>query len=139
MGSGHSFVKTMREKKSLFSLSAGCILSAFYYGYIVMQIPGGFLARKFGGATVLGVTIGSSGALTLLTPLAARTHVGMLIALRVAMGLCEVNKYACVVILLLKTIVVAVVVVVAWNGFQLSVEFCTDMLQFCFPTFRNWP
>ena len=110
-----------------------------------MQIPGGYLARKFGGATVLGVTIGSSGALTLLTPLAARTHVGMLIALRVAMGLCEVNKYACVVILLLKRIVfavvvvVVVVVVVAWNSFQLSVEFYTDMLQFCFPTFRNWP
>ncbi|KAL9972228.1 hypothetical protein ACROYT_G018496 [Oculina patagonica] len=67
----------------------GLILSAFYYGYIVMQIPGGYLARKLGGATMIGVAVGSSGALTLLTPLAARTHVGMLIALRVTMGLTE--------------------------------------------------
>lgn len=61
-----------------------------------MQIPGGYLARKLGGATMIGVVAGSSGALTLLTPLAARTHVGMLIALRVVMGLTEVRTYALV-------------------------------------------
>lgn len=67
----------------------GVALSAFYYGYMVTQLPGGVLARKFGGATMLGLSVGTSGALTLLTPLAARAHVGVLIALRIAIGMAE--------------------------------------------------
>jgi len=67
----------------------GFILSAFYYGYLLTHLPGGYLARKLGGATVIGVAVGATGALTLFTPLAARMHVGTLIALRVAMGLAE--------------------------------------------------
>ena len=67
-------------------------MSAFYYGYIVTQLPGGLLARKFGGATMLGLSVGTSGALTLLTPLAARAHVGVLIALRIAIGMAEVKN-----------------------------------------------
>ena len=68
------------------------MLSSFYFGYIVMHIPGGYLARKFGGATVIGLSVGGTGALTLFTPLAARIHVGLLIALRVAVGLAEVKR-----------------------------------------------
>ena len=56
------------------------------------QLPGGVLARKFGGATMLGLSVGTSGALTLLTPLAARAHVGVLIALRIAIGMAEVKN-----------------------------------------------
>ena len=86
------FVKSQRLK--LFFLSSGFILSAFYYGYLLTHLPGGYLARKLGGATVIGVAVGATGALTLFTPLAARMHVGTLIALRVAMGLAEVRKHA---------------------------------------------
>ena len=50
------------------------------------------MARKFGGATVIGLFVGGTGALTLFTPLAARLHVGLLIALRVAVGLAEVKR-----------------------------------------------
>ena len=50
------------------------------------------MARKFGGATVIGLPVGGTGALTLFTPLAARIHVGLLIALRVAVGLAEVKR-----------------------------------------------
>ena len=51
------------------------------------------MARKFGGATLLGLSVGTSGALTLLTPLAARAHVGVLIALRIAIGMAEVSEH----------------------------------------------
>ena len=54
-------------------------------------LPGGILARKFGGATLLGISVGTSGALTLLTPFAARAHVGVLIALRIVIGMAEVR------------------------------------------------
>ena len=59
-----------------------------------MHLPGGYLARKLGGATVIGVAVGATGALTLFTPLAARMHVGTFIGLRVAIGLAEVRKHA---------------------------------------------
>ena len=68
----------------------GIALSAFYYGYILTQLPGGILAVKCGGATVLGISLGTSGLLTLLTPIAARAHVGVLIALRIVTGMAEV-------------------------------------------------
>ena len=68
------------------------MLSSFYFGYIVMHILGRYSARKFGGATVIGLSVGGTGALTLFTPLAARKHVGLLIALRIAVGLAEVKR-----------------------------------------------
>lgn len=69
---------------------AGIILSAFYFGYILTQVLGGVLSRKVGGATLIGIGVGTSGLLTLLTPIAARTHAGVLIALRIAIGMTEV-------------------------------------------------
>ena len=41
---------------------------------------------------MIGLSVGGTGALTLFTPLAARIHVGVLIALRVALGLAEVKR-----------------------------------------------
>jgi MFS family permease len=32
----------------------GLILGSFYWGYIITQIPGGWLAAKFGGKHVFG-------------------------------------------------------------------------------------
>ena len=55
-----------------------------------MQIPGGFLAGVIGGRIVFGVGIVMTAILTLLTPLAARIHIGLLIALRVLEGFFEV-------------------------------------------------
>ena len=57
-----------------------------------MHIPGGYSARKFGGATVIVLSVGGTGALTLFTALAARIHVGLLIALRIVVGLAEVKR-----------------------------------------------
>ena len=60
-----------------------------------MHILGGFLARKHGGATVLGLSVSATGILTLFTPLSAKTHVAMFIALRIAVGFAEVKRYTC--------------------------------------------
>lgn len=43
---------------------------------------------------MLGLSVGTSGALTLLTPLAARAHVGVLIALKITIGMAEVGSTA---------------------------------------------
>ncbi|CAG5058467.1 unnamed protein product [Parnassius apollo] len=39
----------------------GLILSSFFWGYMVMQIPGGLLAKRFGGKPILLVALLASG------------------------------------------------------------------------------
>lgn len=98
MVENHTVSKDNREiqETAEFSWSTqlqGIVLSSFYVGYMLMNIPGGYLARKCGGATMIGLSVGGTGAFTLFTPLAARIHVGLLIALRVAVGLAESSSY----------------------------------------------
>lgn len=71
------------------SETQGIVLSSFFYGYIITQLPGGFLALKFGGKNLFGLGILSTAVLTLLTPVAARASVAVLVALRILIGLCE--------------------------------------------------
>ena len=73
-----------------FFFVTGIVLSSFFYGYIITQLPGGVLALKCGGKNLFGLGILSTAVLTLLTPVAARASVGLLVALRVLIGLCEV-------------------------------------------------
>ena len=67
----------------------GLLLGAFFWGYLVTQVPGGLLAERFGGKYVYLWFMTAAGVATLLTPLAARLHFGALIALRVVIGLGE--------------------------------------------------
>ena len=70
----------------------GWILSSFFYGYMITQIPGGYLAGIIGGRYIYGIGIVMTAALSLLTPLAAKLHFGTLIGLRVLEGLFEVSS-----------------------------------------------
>ncbi|XP_039955079.1 LOW QUALITY PROTEIN: putative inorganic phosphate cotransporter [Bactrocera neohumeralis] len=45
------------------------ILSSFFWGYICTQIPGGMLARRFGGKVMLLSSLSISSIMALLTPL----------------------------------------------------------------------
>ncbi|OQV24540.1 Sialin [Hypsibius exemplaris] len=65
----------------------GTILGSYFYGYIVAQIPGGWLARRFGGKLPFGLGILIAGILTAITPVAATYHYGALIAIRIGEGL----------------------------------------------------
>ena len=68
------------------------MLGSFFYGYLLTQIPGGLLAARFGGRWVYGIGIVMTAVLTLFTPLAARTSVYLLIALRATEGFFEVHS-----------------------------------------------
>ncbi|KAM9676285.1 sialin isoform 2-T2 [Dama dama] len=67
----------------------GWILGSFFYGYIITQIPGGYVASKSGGKLLLGFGILGTAVFTLFTPLAADFGVGALVALRALEGLGE--------------------------------------------------
>ncbi|XP_030627244.1 sialin [Chanos chanos] len=71
----------------------GWILGSFFYGYILTQIPGGYLARKYGAKWLLGLGILGTVIFTLLTPVAADLGPGYLIAVRVLEGIGEGVTY----------------------------------------------
>lgn len=67
------------------------VLGSFYYGYVALQIPGGWLAVKLGGTRLFGLAVLIASVLTTITPLAARISVLLLIAVRVGEGLVLVS------------------------------------------------
>ncbi|VDI45410.1 MFS transporter, ACS family, solute carrier family 17 (sodium-dependent inorganic phosphate [Mytilus galloprovincialis] len=63
------------------------ILSAFFYGYIITQIPGGWIADRFGGRRIIGAALLIGGICTILTPICARTSVILVYVVRAINGL----------------------------------------------------
>jgi MFS family permease len=68
----------------------GLVLSSFFYGYIVTQIPGGWLATQIGGRKLFGIGVGMTALVTLLTPALASANLYLLVLGRVVEGLFEV-------------------------------------------------
>ena len=58
---------------------------------MILQIPGGYFALKFGGTKIFGLGVLMASILTLFTPIAARYSVWMLVVLRVLEGLVLVS------------------------------------------------
>ncbi|XP_047497041.1 sialin-like isoform X3 [Penaeus chinensis] len=86
-------MEELGDKMFLTSGQRGAVLAAFFYGYFLTGVLGGRLAELYGTKLVLGGSVFLSSILTLLTPIAARTHYGALIALRAVMGLGQGVSY----------------------------------------------
>ncbi|XP_073985971.1 vesicular glutamate transporter [Rhodnius prolixus] len=67
--------------------------SSFFWGYLVTQVPGGFLASKYPANRVFGIAIATSSFLNLLLPVAADSQPIFLIFVRVLQGLVEGVTY----------------------------------------------
>ncbi|GAB6024780.1 hypothetical protein CHUAL_009906 [Chamberlinius hualienensis] len=65
----------------------GYLLGSFFYGYIITQVPSGWLADRFGGKRVLAIGLGTVSVLTLLLPEAARLNPYAMLAVRVLQGM----------------------------------------------------
>lgn len=68
----------------------GYVLSAFFWGYMCSQVIGGYLAGRYGGKLVIGITVFAGSILTFLSPAAAKTSAYAFIALRALLGLFQV-------------------------------------------------
>lgn len=79
----------------------GVILGAFFWGYIITPIPGGFVAERFGGKWLFGLGVVLTGILGMLIPIVTSTfgHEG-LIAIRALQGFCEGVTYPALEVLL---------------------------------------
>lgn len=65
------------------------VLGAFFYGYVLTQLPGGRLAELVGGKWIFGIGILVTSVFTVLMPIAAKIDFRLLIATRVIEGLGE--------------------------------------------------
>nr|XP_056719998.1 vesicular glutamate transporter 1 [Euleptes europaea] len=73
--------------------TVGMIHGSFFWGYIVTQIPGGFISQKFAANRVFGFAIVATSTLNMLIPSAARVHYGCVIFVRILQGLVEGVTY----------------------------------------------
>lgn len=67
----------------------GIVLSAFFWGYIISQLAGGWIADRYGGKAVLGFGVACWSLATLLTPLGAALSFPILLGVRVLLGIGE--------------------------------------------------
>jgi len=65
----------------------GLVLASYFYGYILTQVGGGWVAEKFSAKHVFGVGALLNIVCTLLTPLAAKVSYVFVLVLRVIMGI----------------------------------------------------
>ncbi|CAG2167172.1 unnamed protein product [Oppiella nova] len=71
----------------------GVVDSSFFWGYLVTQIPGGFLAARYPANRVFGTAIAMSAFLNMLLPGAAKMHPGWVMFVRILQGLVEGVTY----------------------------------------------
>ncbi|CRK89117.1 CLUMA_CG002510, isoform A [Clunio marinus] len=82
----------------------GWILSSFFYGYVLTQIPFGILAKKYGSLGFLGWGMFINSVFGFLVPISAHWGVGWLIIVRFIQGLGEGPIVPCTHALLAKWI-----------------------------------
>jgi len=71
----------------------GFVDASFFWGYIVTQIPGGFLAARFSATKLFGGAIFMSSCLNLLIPTATKLDPKCVIVVRIMQGLVEGVTY----------------------------------------------
>ncbi|XP_033883100.3 vesicular glutamate transporter 3-like [Acipenser ruthenus] len=73
--------------------TVGLIHGSFFWGYIVTQIPGGFISNKLAANRVFGAAIFLTSMLNMFIPFAARVHYGCVLFVRILQGLVEGVTY----------------------------------------------
>jgi len=72
----------------------GRVLSSFFWGYIWNQIPGGWLATKYGGKTIFGLGILWASIFTIVTPFTVNI-MWLVLLCRIVTGFGEAVTYPC--------------------------------------------
>lgn len=73
------------------SAQQGYVLSSFFYGYVITQIPFGILSKKYGAKYFLGIGMLINSVFGFLVPLSANLGIFSLITIRFIQGLGEVS------------------------------------------------
>jgi MFS family permease len=74
------------------------LLTSFFWGYVITQLPAGQLAQRFGPKILMTGSLFVCSLFTILMPLAAEVgDWGLLCATRVIQGLAQVSHWFCIV------------------------------------------
>ncbi|XP_063845764.1 LOW QUALITY PROTEIN: sialin-like [Scylla paramamosain] len=65
----------------------GLILASYFYGYLITQVPGGWVAEKFSAKHVFGVGALVNAVCAILSPIAAKGSYIWLVVIRIIMGI----------------------------------------------------
>lgn len=71
----------------------GAVLAAFFFGYLLCQIPAGWAARRYGPRLLITLSLLWWSAMTFATPWAAYTSFFVLVAVRLLMGMGEATMF----------------------------------------------
>lgn len=78
----------------------GIMFCAYFGGYMVTQIPGGYLAGRYGARFLFSGAICISSLTTILMPLAADTHWILFCVLQIVVGLAHGTIWPCIVVIM---------------------------------------
>jgi len=83
----------MRDELGWTDTQKGFVLSAFFWGYAIGQIPATIVADKLGGKFTLGFAIVGSSFFTLLVPVASRNSFASALVVRAIIGLAQAATF----------------------------------------------
>jgi ACS family sodium-dependent inorganic phosphate cotransporter len=86
----------LARDKGYDAAARGLILSAFFWGYLWPQMPGGWIADRLGGKRVLAAGVALWSLATFCTPAAARLSFGLLLFTRGTLGVGEALNFPAV-------------------------------------------
>ncbi|KAM7343539.1 putative inorganic phosphate cotransporter isoform 2-T2 [Cochliomyia hominivorax] len=119
------------------------ILSSFFWGYVIAQLPSSMLAKRFGGKIVLGWSTVIASLITIFHPLAVKNGDWQLLcALRVLVGLTQGVVYPCVHTLLAKWAPLperAVLSTLVYSGAQFGTALLLAISGNIFDSSMGWP
>lgn len=84
---------SMQHEFAWSDTTKGLVLSSFFIGYVLFQIPSGWLADRFGGKWLLASALVVWSLMTLLTPIAASASLAALLGVRIVMGAGEAGAF----------------------------------------------
>jgi ACS family sodium-dependent inorganic phosphate cotransporter len=86
----------LAREKGYDAAAKGLVLSSFFWGYLWLQLLGGWMADRFGGKRVLATGVAVWSVATFLTPPAASISFGALLAMRALLGAGEALNFPAV-------------------------------------------
>ncbi|XP_017078218.1 putative inorganic phosphate cotransporter isoform X3 [Drosophila eugracilis] len=118
------------------------ILSSFFWGYVVSQVPAGLLAKRFGAKLVLGLATAIGGILCFFHPMAAKNGWQSICVLRVLTGVVQGTVYPCVHTLLAKWVPRTergLLTTGVYSGAQFGTAVILVTSGFIFDSSMGWP
>ena len=86
----------LARDKGYDAAAKGLVLSSFFWGYLWLQLLGGWMADRFGGKRVLAAGVALWSVATFLTPPAASISFGALLVMRALLGAGEALNFPAV-------------------------------------------